>query len=126
MKKETPRSLKRRAGLADGLNDSGARCRSSYHGAGPKEKRSPKEQSAVPGTLIQVSQVVLDHPGRDHVTGWARSDGSAPASKIVEGDGTNPAQCAGLVVLRLRSGSLHPAMTLSTTTNLRDSYRGTT
>jgi len=35
-----------------------------------------------------VSQVVLDHPGRDHVTGWARSDGSAPASKIVEGIGT--------------------------------------
>lgn len=53
-----------------------------------KEKRSPKEQSAVSGTLIQVSQVVLDHPGRDHVTGWAILGGAAPASKIEEGKGT--------------------------------------
>ena len=53
-----------------------------------KEKRSPKEQSAVSGTLIQVSQVVLDCLGRDHVTRRAKGDGSAPASKIVQGKGT--------------------------------------
>ncbi len=69
-----------------------------------KAKRSPKERSAVSGTLIQVSQVVLDRLGRDHVTRWAKSDGSAPASKIVGGKGTNPAKSAGLVVLCLQLG----------------------
>lgn len=34
-------------------------------------------------------------------TGQANSDGSAPASKIVGGMGTNPAILAGLVVLCL-------------------------
>jgi hypothetical protein len=51
--------------------------------------------------LICVSQVALDHPGRDHVTGWALLGGSAPACKIEEGIGTNPANSAGLVVLCL-------------------------
>lgn len=104
MKRETPRSVKRGASLADGLDDSGARCGMPTTGRDQRQKRSPKEQSAVPGTLIQVSQVVLDHPGRDHVTGWAKSDGSAPASKIVGGMGTNPAKSAGLVVLCLQLG----------------------
>lgn len=79
------------------------RCGVSFQPWGEtKEKRSPKEQSAVSGTLIQVSQVVLDHPGRDHAIGWAKSDGSAPASKIVGGMGTNLANSAGLVVLCLQ------------------------
>lgn len=55
---------------------------------GTKAKRSPKERSAVPGTMIQVSQVALDRLGRDHVTRWAILGGSAPACKIEEGKGT--------------------------------------
>jgi hypothetical protein len=111
MKKETPHSWKRGAGLVDGLNDSGARHGMPTTGRDHRQKRSPKEQSAVSGTLIQVSQVVLDRLGRDHATRWARSDGSAPASKIVEGMGTTSPFLAGLVFLCLRSGSLQPATT---------------
>jgi hypothetical protein len=88
MKKETPHSLKRGAGLADGLTTVAPVAGSLTTGRDQKAKRSPKEPSAVPGTMIQVSQVGFDRLGRDHVTRWARSDGSAPASKIVEGIGT--------------------------------------
>lgn len=34
-----------------------------YHGAEPQTKRSPKERSAVPGTVMMVSQVALDDLG---------------------------------------------------------------
>ena len=118
MKKETPRSSKRRAGLAIGLQDSGARHGMPTMGRDQTAERSPKERSAVPGTLIQVSKVALDCPRRDHVIGWARSDGSAPASKIVEGMGTTSPFSAGLVFLCLRSGSLQPAELREATTFL--------
>jgi len=88
MKKETPHSFKGGADLANGLTDSGARHGMPTTGRDQTAKRSPKERSAVPGTLIQVSKVALDHPGRDHATGWALLGGSAPACKIEEGIGT--------------------------------------
>jgi len=82
-----------------------------------KEKRSPKEQSAVSGTLIQVSRVVLDHPGRDHVTEWAKGDGSAPASRIVRGMGT------GLTILGRGWSSCALARALSNQQNFEKQLR---
>lgn len=55
----------------------------AYHGAEPQAKRSPKERSAVPGTVMMVSQVALDDPGII-TPPIGQSDGSAPASKIAE------------------------------------------
>lgn len=66
MKKETPHSLKCRAGLANGLKDDGARRRKLTMGRDQTAKRSPKERSAVPGTVTSVSKVALDHLGRSH------------------------------------------------------------
>ena len=78
----------------------------AYHGAGPQAKRSPKERSAVPGTMTLVSQVALD--GAGIVTPpTGQDDGSAQASKIVEAWGpTSEPKGPGLVFLCLRSGSL--------------------
>lgn len=73
MKKETPRSSKRRAGLADGWKTVAPAAGMPTTGRDPRQKRSPKEQSAVSGTLIQVSQVVLDRLERDHATRWAKA-----------------------------------------------------
>ena len=87
MKKETPRSSKRRAGLADGLTTVAPVAGMPTTGRAQRQKRSPKEQSAGSGTLIQVSQVVFDHPERDHAIGWAKGDGSAPASRIARRHG---------------------------------------
>jgi len=36
----------------------------AYHGAEPQAKRSPKERSAVPGTVTLVSKVALNDPGK--------------------------------------------------------------
>lgn len=114
MKKETPRSSKRRAGLAIGLKDSGARHGMPTTGRDHRQKRSPKEQSAVSGTLIQVSQVVLDRPGRDHATRRAKGDGSAPASKIARRHWDQPSHSwLGLVVLCLRLGLSPTSMIFS-------------
>lgn len=60
---EIPRALGvRGAGLADGLRQ-WRQVQEAYHGAGPQAKRSPKERSAVPGTVTMVSQVALDGLG---------------------------------------------------------------
>ena len=118
MKKETPHSSKCEAGLADGLTTVAPAAGMPTTGRDQRQKRSPKEQSAVSGTLIQVSQVVLDRLGRDHATRWAKGDGSAPASKIVEGIGTARLRFGGrgLSSFAFGSGSLQPASLLSTTT----------
>ena len=83
----------------------------AYHGAEPQAKRSPKERSAVPGTVIMVSQVALDDPGTSLPRlGPRRRLGSA--SKIAQGIGTNLGGrlAPGLVVLCPDNNSLiqHP------------------
>ena len=50
------------AGLADGQRQ-WRQVQEADHGAGPQAKRSPKERSAVPGTVTMVSQVALDGLG---------------------------------------------------------------
>lgn len=63
MIEETPRSFETR-GRSDGrFRRQWRQMQEAYHGAGPQAKRSPKEQSAVPGTVTKVSEVVLNHPG---------------------------------------------------------------
>lgn len=60
---EIPRALGvRGAGLADGQRQ-WRQVQEADHGAGPQAKRSPKERSAVPGTVTMVSQVALDDLG---------------------------------------------------------------
>jgi hypothetical protein len=59
-----------------------------------REKRGLRHSDASVASSSQLS-------GACHATGWANSDGSAPACKIVGGMGTNPAILAGLVVLCL-------------------------
>ena len=117
MKKETPHSSKCRAGLADGLTTVAPVTECLPRGE-TKAKRSPKEQSAVSGTLIQVLKVVLNCLGRDHATRWAKSDGSAPASKIVGGMGTTSPDWRGWSSYAFSSGSLQPATAGSTDTGL--------
>jgi hypothetical protein len=117
MKKETPHSSKCRAGLADGLTTVAPVTECLPRGE-TKAKRSPKEQSAVSGTLIQVLKVVLNCLGRDHATRRAKSDGSAPASKIVGGMGTTSPDWRGWSSYAFSSGSLQPANAGSTDTGL--------
>ena len=63
MMKETPRSFETR-GRSDGrFRRQWRQMQEAYHGAGPQAKRSPKEPSAVPGTVISVSQVGFDRSG---------------------------------------------------------------
>lgn len=118
MKKETPHSEKGGAGLADGLDDSGARCGMPTTGRDQRQKRSPKEQSAVSGTLIQVSQVVLDHPGRDHVTGGPKATARLRPARSLEARGPTRPIRRGWSSYAFGSGSLQPARAGSTTTVL--------
>lgn len=67
-----------------------------------REKRDPRHSDFGVESSSQSS-------GDGHATGWAISDGSAPASKIVEGIGTNPANRRGWSSYAFRSGSLQPA-----------------
>lgn len=63
MIEETPRSFETR-GRSDGrFRRQWRQMQEAYHGAGPQAKRSPKEPSAVPGTVISVSQVGFDQSG---------------------------------------------------------------
>ena len=110
MMKETPRSFETR-GRSDGrFRRQWRQMQEAYHGAGPQAKRSPKEPSAVPGTVTFGVGSRVQLIGDCHATDWARSDGSAPASKIVEGRGTNPAIWRGWSSYAFRSGSLQPAI----------------
>lgn len=110
MKKETPRSLKREAGLADGLTTVAPDAGSLTTGRDQKAKRSPKERSAVPGTVNLVSQVALDHPGSSHHR-MGFLGGSAPASRIDGGMGTARLRFGGLGLssCAFNNGSLQPA-----------------
>ncbi len=117
MKKETPHSLKCRAGLANGLKDDGARRRKLTMGRDQTAKRSPKERSAVPGTVTSVSKVALDHLGRSHHQ-MGQSDGSAPAGRIAEAWERPGHSWRGLFVHAFSSGSLQLAIPISTSTFL--------
>lgn len=94
MKKETPHSLKCRAGLANGLKDDGARRRKLTMGRDQTAKRSPKERSAVPGTSdfgvessSQPSGVVTppDGPKRRLGSGWQDRGGVGTARPFLAG-----------------------------------------
>lgn len=67
-----------------------------------REKRDPRHSDSGVASSSQLSGVC-------HATGWANSDGSAPACKIVGGMGTNPAIWRGWSSYAFRSGSLQPA-----------------
>lgn len=64
-------------------------------GRDPGQAQSERAKRGLRHTDHLVSQVVLNHPGRDHAIGWARSDGSAPAKQDRGGQGTNPANRRG-------------------------------
>jgi hypothetical protein len=118
MKKETPRSSKRRAGLAIGLQDSGARHGMPTMGRDQTAERSPKERSAVPGTVTTVSKVALDHLGRSHhQMGTSRRLGSGLQDRGRHRD--QPGHIGGAGRPMPSDNSLQPAMTfLSATTTL--------
>lgn len=106
---EIPRALEvRGAGLADGQRQ-WRQVQEANHGAGPQAKRSPKERSAVPGTVTMVSKVALDDPGM--VTPPDRPKRRlGSASKIAEAWGpTLEPKGPGLVVLCLLLGLSQPA-----------------
>jgi hypothetical protein len=115
MKKETPRSLKREAGLADGLKTvaPGAEClpRAETQGKAQSERAKRGLRHIDPGVASRARSAGT---GSRHRLGQKRRLGSG--QQIVGGMGTNPANMAGLVVLCLRSGSLQPAELLSTPT----------
>lgn len=67
-----------------------------------REKRGLRHSDERVASSSQLSGVC-------HTTGWANSDGSAPACKIVGGIGTNPAFWRGWSSYAFRSGSLQPA-----------------
>lgn len=100
MKKRPRTLLKCGAGLTDGLmtvgSDAGCLPRGGIRSKAQseREKRDPRHSDLRVASSSRPS-------GGSHPTRWANSDGSAPASKIVGGIGTNPAILAGLVVLCL-------------------------
>lgn len=102
MKKETPHSLKCRAGLADGLEDSGARCRNAYHGARPQAKaQSERAKRGLRHTDPSVASSARPS-GVGSRNQMGLLGGSAPVSKIDEGVGTAWPLLAGAVFLRLQ------------------------
>lgn len=113
---EIPRALEvRGAGLADGQRQ-WRQVQEANHGAGPQAKRSPKERSAVPGTVTMVSKVALDDPGM--VTPPDRPKRRlGSASKIAEVWGpTLESKGPGLVFLCLLLRLSQPAISIRTTT----------
>ena len=116
MKKETLHSEKSRAVPAIGLQDSGARYGMPTMGRDHRQKRSPKERSAVSGTVTSVSKVALDRLGLSHhQTGTSRRHGSGQQDRGRHGDSL--AALAGAVRPMPSDNTLQPAMIfLSTTT----------
>lgn len=110
MKEETPHSFEMR-GRCDGrFEDSGVTCRKPTTGRDQRQKRSPKERSAVPGTVTFSFESCSQPSGGRHPTRWAKRDGSAPANKIVGGVGTNPTFRWGWSSYAFCSGSLQPTI----------------
>jgi hypothetical protein len=109
---EKPRALDSRgAGLAVGQRQ-WRQMQDAHHGAGPQAKRSPKERSAVPGTVTMVSQVALDDLGIVTPPDRPRRRlGSGQQDR--GGMGTDPAAVWpwGWSSYAFCSGSLQPAIT---------------
>lgn len=109
MKKETPRSFKRGAGLTDGLKTVGSVAGMPTTGREKRQSAVRKSKARLPGTLIRVSKAVLNHPGRDHATGWANSDGRLRPSRSLEAWG-QPGHLAGAVILCLLLRAHQPSI----------------
>lgn len=113
MKKETPRSLKREAGLADGLTTVAPVAGMPTTGRDQRQKRSPQGRSAVPGTLIHgaASSSRSFRAGSRHWMGTSRRLGSGLQDRGRHWD--SPAILAGAVRPMPSDNSHQPAKSFS-------------
>lgn len=103
------RHKQRGARLAVGDDKTVAPVWKAYHGAGSKAKRSPKDRSAIHGTVTKVPKSSGQRSGAGHSYQIGQSDGPAPAGKIAEVWGQAGPCAGGLSSYAFCSGPLQQA-----------------